>query len=225
MSEIEFAPGLDFTQPAVIPNTFGRDYRRALFMLGAPLAATRVAVVLIDHAHAKGSTSIEVSYRTLRRETFMDDGRSIDQGRDWLVEHGLTVVKANGLLGRAARTTWTLTIPGQVMTALQRTFQHPKNDRSTADISQSKNDRGNDRNNDRSTADTYPGPIPKNQEHVEKQRPRARVDDCPLDAGCLLRDTYSGKPATGEQLLEHLMSIHGLLEYEAEQLIAEAEAA
>ncbi len=125
-----------------IPDRFGPDYRAAVFAV-RPRSTPGVVLawVLLDEVFRTRSTTVVLGQRLLRDLTHLH-GRSLDRGRDWLVEHELLIVNSV-VRGQSGRTEWTLRMPARA-----RSFPG------------SMNDRTNDRTNDRVGADTVPGPLP-----------------------------------------------------------------
>jgi hypothetical protein len=132
-----------------IPDDFGRAYRRAVFALTPrSTAALVLEQVLLDEAYRRRSTTFELGYSLLRELTQLD-GRSLERGRDWLVEHGLLVVRSTPRV----RTEWELVLPADLSASWGRTDSHRASDRAS--------DRTSNRTSVRPPgADALPGPLP-----------------------------------------------------------------
>jgi hypothetical protein len=129
-----------------LPDGFGRAYRQAVFE-GRPRSAPALilAHVLLDEAYARRSTVVELGYALLRDVTMLH-GRSLDRGRDWLVERGLLLVRSTPRV----RTEWVL-VPPPSLTAPTRTGE-------VSDLTaptRTDSDRTSDRTSDRAHADAH----------------------------------------------------------------------
>jgi hypothetical protein len=109
-----------------LPDRFGVEYRDAV-LAARPRSSDGIALawVLLDEAYRSKSTTVALGYGLLRELTHLY-GRSLERGRNWLVEQHLVTVDSKGR-GRNARTRWTLET-----TALEGTFPGSTNDRAGA---------------------------------------------------------------------------------------------